>query len=397
MSSSEFSSSQISQPFGLYFHWPFCLSKCPYCDFNTHVRGSVDYDVWLAAYLKALEHYAAMTPGRICASIFFGGGTPSLMKPAMVETIIQKVRDLWPCANDLEITLEANPTSVEIGKFRDFAAAGVNRVSMGVQALNDKDLAFLGRQHSVEDAMRAFEVAKACFERANFDLIYARPEQTIADWEEELSRAAEFLVGHLSVYQLTIERNTPFYKAHQEGVFSIPDQDIAADFYTLTQDVLAGLGLPAYEVSNHARTGEESRHNLIYWRYRDYIGIGPGAHGRLTLEDGVKYAMRDHASPDGWLSHIAKNGHGAHPYKALSEADQAFESLMMGLRLFEGMHVSAQHWKYLKREAVQVLSDQGWLSYSEDHITLTLEGMLRLNAVLPYIFKSEGEQVIAAA
>ncbi len=373
-------------PFGVYFHWPFCLSKCPYCDFNTHVRAGIDYDAWLAAYLKALDHYAEKMPGRVVGSVFFGGGTPSLMKPSMVETILQKVRDLWPCANDVEITLEANPTSVEIQKFKDFAAAGVNRVSMGVQALNDQDLKFLGRQHSVADAMRAFDVAKSCFARANFDLIYARPEQSLADWDAELQEALRYARGHLSVYQLTIERNTPFYKAHQQGAFTLPDQDVAADFYTLTQDVLGAAGLPAYEVSNHAMAGEESRHNMIYWRYHDYIGIGPGAHGRITL-DGVKYATRDHASPDGWLSFVAKNGHGAHPYKALSKSDEAFESLMMGLRLFAGMDLNAQHWAHLDRRAVQVLSDQGWLCYDDDHMDLSLEGMLRLNAVLPYILK----------
>lgn len=377
---------------GLYFHWPFCLSKCPYCDFNTHVRGGVDHDAWLAAYLRALDYYAQSTAGRRLTSVFFGGGTPSLMKPDHVGAILEKVHEIWDCADDLEITLEANPTSVEMHKFEGFSEAGVNRLSLGVQALNDKDLAFLGREHSADEARQAFEIAQRCFGRVNFDLIYARPEQSLSAWEAELQEAVTMAAGHLSLYQLTIERGTAFYKDYSDGAFIMPDQELAADFYDLTLDVLEAEGLPMYEISNHARPGEESRHNLTYWRYDDYIGIGPGAHGRLTI-NGVKYALRDHASPDGWLSHVSKNGHGAHPGKVLSDEDQALESLMMGLRLREGMDIDDKHWRYLDMERVKTLYDQGWLHYSDTHIHLTRDGLIRLNAVLPYILEERSVAV----
>ncbi|MGB0719983.1 MAG: radical SAM family heme chaperone HemW, partial [Bdellovibrionales bacterium] len=338
---------------GLYIHWPFCLSKCPYCDFNVHVRAAVDHDAWAAAYVGALSYYAGMVPDRRVESIYFGGGTPSLMSPATVESIIATVRDLWPCADDLDVTLEANPTSVERDRFRDFAAAGVNRLSLGVQALNDADLAFLGRKHSAAEAINALEVAKSAFDRVSFDLIYARPGQSLQDWEGELRRAAALAGGHLSLYQLTIERSTPFYYDHAQGKFHIPDDDLAADFYTLTQDVLDQAGLPAYEVSNHAAAGSESRHNLIYWHYRDYIGIGPGAHGRLTL-DGQKHAMRDHHAPEIWLDRVAAQGHGAHPYDVLSEKDQVFEAVMMGLRLRSGMIITPEMRRYLNAAHMKV-------------------------------------------
>jgi len=284
----------------LYIHWPFCASKCPYCDFNSHVADSIDHDRWVARYLEEIDRYADEMSGRKIVSIYFGGGTPSLMRPSSVEAILDRVQARWKIANDIEITLEANPTSVEMEKFADFRVAGVNRVSLGVQALNDDDLAFLGREHSVDEALQALEIAKAQFERVNFDLIYARPEQGLKDWEQELDRAAELAVGHLSLYQLTIERNTPFYMSHAKGDFKIPEQELAADFYVLTQEVLEAAGLVSYEVSNHAVVGQESRHNLMYWHYGDYIGIGPGAHGRVT-SGGEKYATRAHAAPQIWL------------------------------------------------------------------------------------------------
>lgn len=337
--------------------------------------------------MRAFDHYAEIYSGRVLRSIFFGGGTPSLMPPDLVAAIIEKAKSIWPSVNDLEITLEANPTSVEIDKFRAFSDVGVNRVSMGVQALNDRDLKFLGREHSVKDAMKAFDVAKECFDRVSFDLIYARPEQTLKDWESELRRAITHSAKHLSVYQLTIEQKTPFYAAHQRGDFSIPDQDVAGDFYDLTQDILSAAGMPAYEVSNHAVVGEESRHNLVYWQYDDYVGIGPGAHGRITLDDGAKYATRDHASPEGWLSKVEERGHGTHPFRVLDEKDQVMESLMMGLRLYDGMTLSPRHWTYLDRAKVQSLADQEWLVYSDDHIRLTREGIVRLNAVLSFIVR----------
>ncbi|MGH1399333.1 MAG: radical SAM family heme chaperone HemW [Alphaproteobacteria bacterium] len=375
---------------GLYIHWPFCLARCPYCDFNTFVRDGIDYDAWLSAYLSSLDHYAGLTRGRGLSSVFFGGGTPSLMKPDHVAAILARVRELWSCSEDIEITLEANPTSVEIGKLRAFADAGVNRISLGVQALNDKDLAFLGREHDVKNAMQAIEISQNVFERASFDLIYARPEQSLKDWEAELRAAAALSAGHLSLYQLTIEQNTPFHFDFQKGLFSIPDQDLAADFYDLTQDVLGAAGMPAYEVSNHARAGEESRHNLIYWEYDDYIGIGPGAHGRLSLEGG-KVATRDHASLDGWMKHVGKKGHGTHPHKILSALDQVTEALMMGLRLRKGVSLQAHYWDCLDECNVKTLADQGWLEFDAAHMRLTCEGRLRLNTVLPYILRDDVE------
>lgn len=379
---------------GLYLHWPFCLAICPYCDFNRFVADSIDYKAWEAAYLSALRHYADLTRGRVLHSVFFGGGTPSTMPAWLVGSILDAIAVLWDCDPDLEVTLEANPTSVEVDRFADFAAAGVNRVSLGVQALNDADLQFLGRQHAVADAMRALEIAHAQFGRVSFDLIYARPEQDLKQWKRELSQAVDLAAGHLSLYQLTIERNTAFYYDEAQGRFSIPDQDLAADFYEITQDVLAAAGLPAYEVSNHARPGAESRHNLIYWEYQDYIGIGPGAHGRLSL-DGVRQATRDHAAYESWLSHVSKKGHGTHEPKILSAKDQAFERLMMGLRLNAGVTMDAALWAYLDRAKVQVLAEQGWLVFDEGHLRLTQEGLLRLNAILPYVFAGEARDCAA--
>jgi len=391
MTSVQTSFEEQEERLGLYIHWPFCASICPYCDFNRFVRDDIDHDAWLSAYLSALEYYAGLTQGRVLHSVFFGGGTPSLMRPDDVGRILSRVRTLWSCADDIEITLEANPTSVEIGKLKAFSDAGVNRVSLGVQALNDKDLSFLGRQHSAKEAMQAFDIAKDCFERVSFDLIYARPEQSLADWEAELREAVQVSAGHLSLYQLTIERNTPFHFDTQKGLFSIPDQDLAADFYDLTQDVLEDAGMAAYEVSNHARAGQESRHNLIYWEYQDYIGIGPGAHGRLTV-DGHKKSTRDHASLDGWMGHVSKKGHGTHPMRVLDDADQVTEALMMGLRLRKGMDLRPDYWACLDADKVQVLADQEWLVYSPDHMRLTREGRLRLNAVLPFILLDRVEE-----
>jgi putative oxygen-independent coproporphyrinogen III oxidase len=388
----------LSGQIGIYFHWPFCLSKCPYCDFNVYVRkdGGADHERWLAAYLTSLEHYAQLMPDRTVASVFFGGGTPSLMAPETVARVLDKIHALWPCANDMEITLEANPTSVEADKFVAFRDAGINRVSVGVQALNDTDLKFLGRTHDGAQAHNAIEVARKTFERFSFDLIYARPQQTLAAWEAELAQAIELSGGHLSLYQLTIERNTPFYYDHEQGKFSIPQQDLAADFYALTQDVLGAAGLPAYEVSNHAAAGDESIHNLIYWRYGDYIGIGPGAHGRLTLADGRKCATREHQVPDIWMQRVEEKGTGVHPLEGLDAAGRFMECLMMGLRVHEGLpfarldaqcEVGKGYRDYLDMAKVDVLAAQGWLSYDAERIVLSVEGMLRLNAIVPFILK----------
>lgn len=379
---------------GLYIHWPFCLAKCPYCDFNSHVSESIDQDVWRESYLKALDHYAALLPRRRLNSVFFGGGTPSLMPPETVAAILDRVQKNFAIANDIEITLEANPTSVEVGKFRAFREGGVNRVSLGVQALNDEDLKFLGRKHNVSEAMKAIDIARENFDRFSFDLIYARPNQKLSDWQEELEKAVTLSSGHLSLYQLTIERGTPFFLDYSKGVFSIPGEDLAADFYHLTQDVLEANGMPAYEVSNHAKADQESRHNLIYWHYDDYIGIGPGAHGRLTL-DGQKFATRDHRAPEIWLQKMREGTTGAHPFEGVAPVDRFSEALMMGLRLKEGVPVEK-----LEREAGHPLGDMIQMSNlerlraeklmeaDEDRLRLTREGLLRLNAVVPYLLKA---------
>jgi len=382
---------------GLYFHWPFCLSKCPYCDFNTHAYEDVDHDRWLAAYLRSLDVYATQTEGRVLSSVFFGGGTPSLMEPRVVEAILSKVQDLWECdppspegygaeSAGLEVSMEANPTSVENAKLAAFADAGVNRVSLGVQALNDSDLKFLGREHSAGEALKALEIARSNFDRVSFDLIYGRPEQSLDDWSKELQQVIDLDVKHVSAYQLTIERNTAFYYDHEQGKFNIPEQELAADFYSLTQDILGAAGLEAYEVSNHAASDAyQCRHNLIYWNYSDYIGIGPGAHGRLTMS-GEKFATRGHAAPEIWLQRVEGAEIEANSYTSLSISDQVFERLMMGLRLRSGIALNPIDWKYLKRDKVQVIADQGWCEFNDTHIRLRQEGLLRLNAILPFVF-----------
>lgn len=387
---------------GLYIHWPFCLSKCPYCDFNAHVSASIDHDVWQAAYLKSLEHYAAITGPRTISSVFFGGGTPSLMRPETVEAILEKIHRLWPCVNDLEVTLEANPSTVEAETFRSFQSAGVNRVSLGVQALNDDDLKFFGRKHDVKEALQAIETASGIFDRFSFDLIYARPGQTLEGWRSELTRALALAQRHLSLYQLTIERSTPFYHDHARGVFSIPDEDLAADFYILTQEMTAASGLPSYEVSNHAAEDQQSRHNLTYWHYGDYIGVGPGAHGRLTL-DGKKIATREHYAPQIWLEKVESAGAGAHPFETLGTGERFTEALMMGLRLRGGValaHLAAQgggNWmEHVDMERLRIVREQGWLDYDGERMWLNVEGVLRLNALIPYILKAQPERRTAA-
>jgi len=384
-----------SSPIGLYIHWPFCAAKCPYCDFNVHVRSDIDMELWCDAYLKSIERYAALLPDRVLVSIFFGGGTPSLMHPDIVEAIIDKAQQSWRQVNDIEITLEANPTSVENDKLLAFRTAGVNRVSLGVQAFNDHDLQFLGRKHSVREAQESIEIAAGIFDRFSFDLMTARPNQDLNSWRKELEMTQEFSPDHLSIYQLTIERSTPFYVQHKKGLFSIPNEDLAADFYYMTQEVLNAQNLPAYEVSNHARPGQESRHNLIYWQYKDYIGLGPGAHGRLTL-DGQKQAWREHLAPDIWLERAAQDigdGYGAaHMPEILSERDCFMEGLMMGLRLISGLNViDLQHKTNVAfedavdMERFQRICNEGWCVREGDIVRLSAEGLLRLNAIVPYL------------
>jgi oxygen-independent coproporphyrinogen-3 oxidase len=370
--------------FGLYVHWPFCQAKCPYCDFNSHVTANIDQTVWIKAYQSELARVSEQLQGRVLNSIFFGGGTPSLMHPDTVAAVIEAARDIWPFANDIEISLEANPGSVEAGRFAGYRDAGVNRISMGIQALNDADLRRLGRIHSVAEAKAAFDIARNCFDRVSFDLIYARQGQTPQDWQAELTEALSMSIDHLSLYQLTIEEGTAFGDRYARGKLrDLPSDDSAADMYQLTQDICAAHGMPAYEVSNHAVPGAESRHNLIYWRYGDYVGIGPGAHGRITL-DGARYATETHRAPGAWLQAVS-NGSGENLREALEREDAAVECLMMGMRLREGLDME----RYaelsgtpLNPDKLQDLAKMGMISISEQRLHATDKGRAVLNAIL---------------
>ena len=375
--------------FGLYIHWPFCEAKCPYCDFNSHVSRHVDQVRWKAAYLKELDRYAELVPDRVLNSVFFGGGTPSLMDPGTVAAILERVRELWPAANDLEVTLEANPGSVEAGRFQDFAQGGVSRVSMGIQALNDADLQRLGRLHTLKEARQAFDIARQNFNRVSFDLIYARQDQTLAEWRGELTEALSMAVDHLSLYQLTIEPGTAFGDRYDRGKLrGLPQNDLAADMYEATQELCDAAGLGAYEVSNHAKLGAESRHNLIYWRYGDYLGIGPGAHGRITL-NGQRYATEAWSNPDRWLQAVAVE----RPEKrrdAILSKDQACEYLMMGLRIREGIdpdRYARLASKPLPLESLHYLQELGLIEFSEKSVRATEQGRIVLNSVLVELIK----------
>lgn len=384
---------RTEQNLAVYVHWPFCKFKCPYCDFNSHVREAIAHQDWARAYVTELKHYRALTGERHIQSIFFGGGTPSLMEPETVARVIETVDDLWGVPQGTEITLEANPTSVETSKLKGFRAAGVNRVSLGVQALNDADLKTLGRQHSAQDALAAVACAAAVFDRYSFDLIYARPHQTVQDWRQELQDAVKHARGHMSLYQLTIEEGTQFHTLHSRGALVVPDGDTGAALYEATQEIMDGAGMPAYEISNHARAGDESRHNLVYWRYGDYAGIGPGAHGRLTRE-GQKYATRAHRAPEIWLERVEKNGHGAHDFEKIDKEKQGRELVMMGLRLIEGISIARLEAQtgmafsdFLNPERVQQLEDGGFILRAADRLQATPAGRQRLNAVLAFLFK----------
>ncbi|MEJ8474997.1 radical SAM family heme chaperone HemW [Roseibium algae] len=326
--------------FGIYVHWPFCAAKCPYCDFNSHVRHQpVDQDRFVAAFERELKHFADLTKGKTVNSIFLGGGTPSLMAPKTVERILDCISGLWSMDDNVEISMEANPSSVEAERFRGYRSAGVNRVSLGVQSLHDRDLKLLGRLHDADTALRAIEMARNTFPRLSFDLIYARPGQTAEAWQSELERAISLAADHLSLYQLTIEEGTPFYTLYHAGKLKIPEPELGAELYELTQSVTEAHGLPAYEVSNHAKPGAECRHNLVYWRYGDYVGVGPGAHGRLSV--GVsRLATATERHPESWLGDVEVNGHGVIENAGLSEEEQGDEYLLMGLRLVEGIDVA---------------------------------------------------------
>jgi putative oxygen-independent coproporphyrinogen III oxidase len=328
------------EPFGIYVHWPFCLAKCPYCDFNSHVRhGGIDEKRFGAAYLAELRHFAGLAPGRIVTSIFFGGGTPSLMGPQTVSAILDEIAALWSVAPEAEVTLEANPTSVEADRFAGYRAAGVNRLSLGVQALDDVSLKALGRMHSSAEALDALAVAKRHFERVSFDLIYARQGQTVSEWREELQRALQHAADHLSLYQLTIEEGTPFAARHSAGTLRVPSSETAQELYVVTQELCEGAGLPAYEISNYARPGAECRHNLLYWRGYDYAGVGPGAHSRITRR-GRKQAIVVRKSPEAWLEAVEAAGNGIEQAETLSESEAADEYLLMALRLSEGIDLN---------------------------------------------------------
>jgi putative oxygen-independent coproporphyrinogen III oxidase len=371
--------------FGLYIHWPFCQSKCPYCDFNSHVAERIDQTRWLKAYLGEIDRVGRETSGRRLQSVFFGGGTPSLMDPDTVFAILDRVRATWSVANDWEVTLEANPGSVETGKLRAFRSAGVNRLSMGVQALNDADLKRLGRLHSAADAIAAFDVARACYDRVSFDLIYARQDQRPEDWAAELTRALDMAVDHLSLYQLTVEDGTAFGDRHAKGgLKGLPDEDRSVALYEITQDLCGAAGLPAYEVSNHAREGAQSQHNLIYWRGGDYAGVGPGAHGRLSLA-GRRWATEALKAPSAWLDAVEKRGAGELPREEISALARAQEYVLMSLRLNEGLDLArlqAISGYCLPQAAVSDLCALGLIDTDAGRVRATEQGRLVLNAVI---------------
>jgi oxygen-independent coproporphyrinogen-3 oxidase len=372
----------------LYIHWPFCKSKCPYCDFNSHVRDGIDEERWRRALITELDHEAAAAPGRRVTSIFFGGGTPSLMAPSTVAALLDRAASRWTLADDVEVTLEANPTSVEAARFAALRQAGVNRVSLGVQALEDQALRFLGRGHSAGEAIAAIGLARQHFPRYSFDLIYARPGQALREWTEELTRAIALAGDHLSVYQLTIEAGTAFAAAALRGDWQLPDDAIGGDLFEATQEILGAAGLPAYEISNHARPGAECRHNLAYWRYADYVGIGPGAHGRMT-EGAQKLATRRFRAPETWLAAVEQKGHGIQESVPLSPEERREEMLMMGLRLTQGIGRAAfrretgeDFAEAIDRARLADLVDGGFLTLDPDALTATAAGRQRLNAVL---------------
>ena len=375
----------------LYIHWPFCLAKCPYCDFNSHVRNTVDHDEWQAALLADMRHEAALAGGEPLDSIFFGGGTPSLMPPALVERLLVEAEALWGFAPGIEITLEGNPSSVEAANYADLASAGINRASLGLQALDNDTLRFLGRLHDTDEGLAALVVAQQHFARVSFDLIYARPGQSAAAWQTELQRALGFGTGHLSLYQLTIEPGTRFETMVRLGDFDPLDEEAAADLFALTAEMTAAAEIPAYEVSNHARPGDEGRHNLTYWRYQDYIGIGPGAHGRRGGSATVR-----HRKPENWLGAVSRNGHGIAEERELGSAEQASEALLMGLRLREGIDLCGFSARFGQTSSALIdqaklgfYTEQGLTWQRGDRIGVTPQGMPLLDGLLGELVPAE--------
>ncbi len=374
--------------FGLYIHWPFCRSKCPYCDFNSHVEGRVDHISWQKALLSELDHVADAVGRRPLTSIFFGGGTPSLMAPRTAEALIERAALRFEPEPDIEITLEANPTSAEGEHLADFRNAGINRLSLGVQALDDAALRFLGREHSTKEALTAVDHAGKLFSRFSFDLIYARPGQTLDAWNNELNRALGHVGGHLSVYQLTIEPGTRFFNLRERGQLKLPEDDLQADMFELTRETLSAAGLPPYEISNHAAEGEACRHNLVYWQAGDYAGIGPGAHGRLTI-GGQRLATNTERMPRAWLERALKNGHGEQPREPISRDEQVVEMLLMGLRLEQGIDVPRLEGlsghplrETLNTAAMGRFEEEGWLQVDSRRLRATAAGLARLNAII---------------
>ena len=372
--------------FGVYVHWPFCLSKCPYCDFNSHVRHApIDEERFVRAFVREIETTAARAPGRDVSSIFLGGGTPSLMQPRTVGAILDAIGQHWNVADDVEVTLEANPTSVEATRFRGYRNAGVNRVSLGVQALDDASLKALGRLHTAREALDAVAIARSVFDRYSFDLIYARPDQTPDMWAEELQRAISEAAEHLSLYQLTIEEGTPFFGLHAAGKLKTPDEAIARALYDVTQEICARHGLPAYEISNHARRGAECRHNLVYWRGQEYAGIGPGAHGRLDI-DGQRHAIATEKRPEAWLMRVEAIGNGIVTDDLLNSEERADEFLLMGLRLREGIdpqRYAALSGRPLDPQRIAILREEGAIAISPDgRLRVTQDGFPVLDAVV---------------
>jgi putative oxygen-independent coproporphyrinogen III oxidase len=374
------------EAFGVYVHWPFCLSKCPYCDFNSHVRhAAVDEDRFARAFAREIETTAARTRGREVSSIFLGGGTPSLMQPQTVGAILDAIGKHWRVAPDAEVTLEANPTSVEATRFRGYRTAGVNRVSLGVQALDDVSLKELGRLHTAREALDAVAIARTAFDRYSFDLIYARPDQTPQMWADELKLAISEAAEHLSLYQLTIEEGTPFFGLHAAGKLKTPDEATARALYDVTQEVCAREGLPAYEISNHARTGAECKHNLVYWRGDEYAGVGPGAHGRLDI-DGIRHATATDKRPEAWLSKVEERGHGVMTDDCLNSEERADEFLLMGLRLAEGIdpqRYAALSGRQLDPHRIATLREEGAIAVDPDgRLRVTKSGFPVLDAVV---------------
>jgi putative oxygen-independent coproporphyrinogen III oxidase len=372
--------------FGIYVHWPFCLAKCPYCDFNSHVRHrQVDQMKYAQALVRELEHQAQLAKGKKVNSIFFGGGTPSLMQPQVIESVLAAISSLWELSKDVEISMEANPTSVEAGNFAAYRKAGVNRLSLGIQSLRDGDLKKLGRLHTAEEALEALNIAQEHFERVSFDLIYAREGQSLKDWRNELRQALKLAPEHLSLYQLTIEPDTRFEQLYMKGVLEIPDPDLARAFYDVTMELTARAGLPAYEISNHARPGAECRHNLIYWRYGDYAGVGPGAHARLSVQ-GKRLALVTEKHPETWLARVEKDGHACTDMEWLESEEQGDEMLLMGLRLREGIdprRYAQIAGRPLNPRRINMLEEQNFLErLTNGRIRATHEGWMLLDALV---------------